>query len=226
MASARHNAMASGMSGDWQARGTMPWPRPCRLPPVSYDAIVLGAGGAGLMCAAVAGQRGRRVLLIDHAERAGKKILISGGGRCNFTNVNAAPERFLSANPHFAKSALGRYRPEDFIALVDRHRIAWHEKTLGQLFCDGSARQIVHMLMEECAKGGVRISLGKAIARREPRRRPVHRPLWRRDRHGARSGDRHRRPLHPEDGRDRLRLRSGAAVRARRSSSRAPPWCR
>ncbi|HVQ07879.1 MAG TPA: NAD(P)/FAD-dependent oxidoreductase [Allosphingosinicella sp.] len=130
----------------------------------TFDAIVLGAGGAGLMCAAVAGQRGRRVLLIDHADRAGKKILISGGGRCNFTNVNAAPDRFLSANPHFAKSALGRYRPEDFIALVDRYRIAWHEKTLGQLFCDGSARQIVHMLMEECAKGGVRISLGKPIA--------------------------------------------------------------
>jgi predicted Rossmann fold flavoprotein len=131
--------------------------------PSNYDAIILGAGGAGLMCAAIAGQRGRRVLLIDHAEQAGKKILISGGGRCNFTNVGAAPERFLSANPHFAKSALRRYRPEDFIALVDRHRIAWHEKTLGQLFCDGSARQIVHMLMEECAKGAVRISLGGPI---------------------------------------------------------------
>ena len=135
-----------------------------RSAPAPYDAIVLGAGGAGLMCAAVAGQRGRRVLLIDHADRAGKKILISGGGRCNFTNLHSAPERFLSANPHFAKSALGRYRPEDFLALVERHCIAWHEKTLGQLFCDGSARQIVHMLMEECAKGGVRISLGKAIA--------------------------------------------------------------
>ncbi len=130
----------------------------------TFDAIILGAGGAGLMCAATAGQRGRRVLLIDHASQAGKKILISGGGRCNFTNVHSAPDRFLSANPHFAKSALGRYRPEDFIALVERHRIAWHEKTLGQLFCDGSARQIVHMLMEECAKGQVRISLGKAIA--------------------------------------------------------------
>ena len=128
-----------------------------------YDAIILGAGGAGLMCAAIAGQRGRRVMLIDHADRPGRKILISGGGRCNFTNVNTAPDRFLSANPHFAKSALGRYRPEDFIALVDRHRIAWHEKTLGQLFCNGSARQIVHMLMEECAKGQVRIALGKAI---------------------------------------------------------------
>ena len=128
-----------------------------------FDAIVLGAGGAGLMCAAVAGQRGKRVLLIDHADRAGKKILISGGGRCNFTNIHTAPDRFLSANRHFAKSALGRYRPEDFLALVEKHRIAWHEKTLGQLFCDGSARQIVHMLMEECAKGQVRISLGRSI---------------------------------------------------------------
>ncbi len=115
------------------------------------------------MCAAVAGQRGRRVLLIDHAEQAGKKILISGGGRCNFTNVNTAPDRYLSANPHFAKSALHRYPAQDFIDLVDSHRIAWHEKTLGQLFCDGSARQIVHMLMEECAKGSVRISLSHPI---------------------------------------------------------------
>ena len=129
----------------------------------SYDAIILGAGGAGLMCAAIAGQRGQRVLLIDHAEQAGKKILISGGGRCNFTNLHTAPDRYLSANPHFAKSALGRYTATDFITLVDRHRIAWHEKTLGQLFCDGSARQIVHMLMEECAKGSVRIALGQPI---------------------------------------------------------------
>jgi hypothetical protein len=116
------------------------------------------------MCAAVASQRGRRVLLIDHADQAGKKILISGGGRCNFTNVNAAADRYLSSNPHFAKSALRRYTPQDFIDLVDRHRIAWHEKTLGQLFCDGSARQIVHMLMEECAKGAARISLGRRIS--------------------------------------------------------------
>jgi predicted Rossmann fold flavoprotein len=115
------------------------------------------------MCAAVAGQRGRRVLLIDHADQPGKKILISGGGRCNFTNVNAAADRYLSANPHFAKSALRRYTAEDFIALVDKYRIGWHEKTLGQLFCDGSARQIVAMLMEECAKGAVRISLGSTI---------------------------------------------------------------
>jgi predicted Rossmann fold flavoprotein len=128
-----------------------------------FDAIILGAGGAGLMCAGVAGQRGRRVLLIDHADQPGKKILISGGGRCNFTNIHTAPDRYLSSNPHFAKSALRRYTAQDFIDLVDRYRIAWHEKTLGQLFCDGSARQIVAMLMEECAKGPVRISLCRPI---------------------------------------------------------------
>ncbi len=117
-----------------------------------YDVIILGAGGAGLMCALTAGQRGRRVLVIDHASEPGKKILISGGGRCNFTNVNAQADRYLSANPHFAKSALGRYSPQDFIGMVDAHGIAHHEKTLGQLFCDGSARQIVQMLMDECDK--------------------------------------------------------------------------
>ena len=115
------------------------------------------------MCAAIAGQRGRRVLVIDHADQAGKKILISGGGRCNFTNIHTAPDRYLSANPHFAKSALGRYTPADFLALVERHGIAWHEKTLGQLFCDQSARQIVAMLLDECAAGGVTIRLSQAI---------------------------------------------------------------
>ncbi|MFA9973030.1 aminoacetone oxidase family FAD-binding enzyme, partial [Xanthomonas euvesicatoria] len=115
-----------------------------------YDAIILGAGAAGLMAAATAGQRGRRVLVVDHADAPGKKILISGGGRCNFTNIGTAPDRFLSANPHFAKSALGRYTAADFLALVEAHGIAWHEKTLGQLFCDGSARQIVEMLLDEC----------------------------------------------------------------------------
>lgn len=128
-----------------------------------YDAIILGAGGAGMMCAAVAGQRGRKVLLIDHADQPGKKILISGGGRCNFTNRESPPERYLSANPHFAKSALSRYTPDDFIALVERHGIAWHEKTLGQLFCDDSAKQIVTMLLDECAKGQVELSLGQSI---------------------------------------------------------------
>jgi predicted Rossmann fold flavoprotein len=129
----------------------------------NYDAIILGAGAAGLMCAAVAGQRGRRVLLVDHADEVGKKILISGGGRCNFTNINTAPDRYLSANPHFAKSALSRYTASDFIALVDRYGIAWHEKTLGQLFCDGSAKQIVAMLLDECAIGQVDLSLGQPV---------------------------------------------------------------
>ena len=125
-----------------------------------YDAIVLGGGAAGLMCAATAGKRGRRVLLVEQAAQVGKKILISGGGRCNFTNIHTAPDRYLSANPHFAKSALSRYTAQDFLELVERHHIAWHEKTLGQLFCDGSARQIVAMLLEECAKGGVEIVTG------------------------------------------------------------------
>ncbi len=129
-----------------------------------YDAIVLGAGAAGMMCAAVAGQRGRRVLLVEHGDVPGRKILISGGGRCNFTNIGTAPDRYLSANPHFAKSALSRYTAQDFLALVERHGIAWHEKTLGQLFCDGSARQIVDMLLDECAKGQVELALGRSIA--------------------------------------------------------------
>ena len=128
--------------------------------PRHYDAIIIGAGAAGLYCAALAGQRGRRVLLIDHMPNPGAKILISGGGRCNFTNVGAGADNFLSANPHFAKSALTRHTPADFIALVDKHGIAWHEKTLGQLFCNGSAKQIVAMLLDECAAGGVDLAFG------------------------------------------------------------------
>ena len=130
----------------------------------THDAIVLGAGAAGLFCAGLAGKRGRRVLLLDHAEGPGKKILISGGGRCNFTNLGTAPERFLSQNPHFAKSALSRFTAQDFIDLVERYQIAWHEKTLGQLFCDGSARQIVDMLLEECAAGQVELRCGAPIS--------------------------------------------------------------
>ena len=120
-----------------------------------FDVIILGAGAAGLMCAMTAGQRGRRVLLLDHADSAGAKILISGGGRCNFTNLQISPDSFLSSNPHFCKSALSRYTQWDFISLVDRHRIAYHEKSLGQLFCDGSARQILTMLLTECAEAKV-----------------------------------------------------------------------
>lgn len=129
-----------------------------------HDAIILGAGGAGLFCAATAGQAGARVLVVDHNQEPGKKILISGGGRCNFTNVGAVPDRYLSENRHFARSALSRYTPADFVALVEKHRIAYHEKTLGQLFCDGSARQIVALLMDECAAGGVDFAFGASIS--------------------------------------------------------------
>jgi len=122
-----------------------------------FDAVVLGAGAAGLMCALEAGKRGRRVAIIERAERAGKKILISGGGRCNFTNVHCRPENFISANPHFGKSALARYTPSDFIALVEKHHIPYHEKTLGQLFCDRSAHDIMEMLESECREAGVRL---------------------------------------------------------------------
>ncbi len=136
-----------------------------------FDVVVIGAGAAGLFCAIEAGKRGRRVAVIEHAERAGKKILISGGGRCNFTNLHCTPEFFLSANPHFCKSALARYTPRDFLALVEKHGIAWHEKTLGQLFCDTSAREIVRMLENECAAAGVRVVTGCSVGevRREPR---------------------------------------------------------
>src|SRR6266404_520797 len=124
-----------------------------------FDAVVIGGGAAGLMCAIEAGKRGRRVVVLERAERIGKKILISGGGRCNFTNIHCTPENFLSANPHFAKSALSRYMPADFIQLVEKHGIAYHEKTLGQLFCDGSAWQIVALLESECAGAGVEIAV-------------------------------------------------------------------
>lgn len=130
-----------------------------------YDVIIVGAGAAGLMCAAVAGQRGRKVLLIDHAKIPGEKIRISGGGRCNFTNIHASPRHFLSQNPHFPVSALKRYTPSDFIALVEKHGIAYHEKTLGQLFCDGSSQQIVNMLLHECRKGEVNIQMQSSVAK-------------------------------------------------------------
>ena len=131
----------------------------------SFDALVIGGGAAGLMCAISAGRRGRRVLVVEHANRIGKKILMSGGGRCNFTNLGAAPANFLSANPHYCKSALARYTPADFVGLVERHGIAYHEKELGQLFCDDSSKQIVRMLAEECSDAGVRIETGCSIER-------------------------------------------------------------
>ena len=127
------------------------------------DVIVIGGGAAGLMCALVAGQRGRGVRLVEHANRCGKKILMSGGGRCNFTNTGTTPANFLSGNPHFCKSALARYTPSDFTEMVNRHGIAWHEKELGQLFCDDSSKQIVAMLLEECRLGNVDIRTSCSI---------------------------------------------------------------
>src|SRR5467141_2777902 len=133
-----------------------------------FDAVVLGAGAAGLLCAIEAGKRGGRIAVLEHADRVGKKILISGGGRCNFTNVHCQPENFISANEHFAKSALARYTPVDFIALVEKHRIPYHEKTLGQLFCDRSAQEIIDLLESECRSAGVEIFVQSRI-------REVHR---------------------------------------------------
>src|SRR5277367_997681 len=129
----------------------------------SFDVVILGGGAAGLMCAIEAGKRGRRVAVLEHSDRCGKKILISGGGRCNFTNLHCRPENFISANPHFAKSALARYTPADFIALVEKHGIRYHEKTLGQLFCDGSASEILQMLETESKAANVEIFVGTSV---------------------------------------------------------------
>ncbi|WP_045760562.1 NAD(P)/FAD-dependent oxidoreductase [Xanthomonas albilineans] len=135
--------------------------------PIRTDVAVIGAGAAGLMCALTAGQRGRRVRVIEHANKVGKKILMSGGGRCNFTNTGTGPDNFLSANPHFCKSALARYRPADFVQMVERHGIAYHEKELGQLFCDISSKQIVRMLVEECDAAGVNLHTQCSVHRVE-----------------------------------------------------------
>ena len=129
----------------------------------NFDVLIIGAGGAGMMCAMEAGKRGRRVALIDHSPKVGAKILISGGGRCNFTNVGAGPDNYVSQNPHFAKSALARFTSADFIALVEKHHIPYHEKKLGQLFCDRSAQDIVDLLTEECAEAGAEFFMGHKV---------------------------------------------------------------
>ena len=134
---------------------------------IHCDVLVIGAGAAGLMCALTAGQRGRNVLVVDHANKPGKKILMSGGGRCNFTNTGTTAGNFISANPHFCKSALARYAPADFIDMVERHRVAYHEKELGQLFCDVSSKQIVRMLLDECAAAGVQVRTDCGVERIE-----------------------------------------------------------
>ncbi len=165
------------------------------------------------MAAMTAGQHGRRVLVLDRSDRIGKKILISGGGRCNFTNLNCTADAFLSANPHFARSALARYTPLDFIALVEKHRIAYHEKTLGQLFCDRSARDIVAMLEAECRAAGVRIVLNQDITEvRHSEGFVVHTTVGELSR--RRTGRRHWRPLHSKDGRNGSRLSHRCAIRS------------
>ncbi|WP_428310266.1 NAD(P)/FAD-dependent oxidoreductase [Hydrocarboniphaga sp.] len=136
---------------------------------MDYDVVIIGGGAAGLFCAFNAGYRGRSVLVVEHANKVGKKILMSGGGRCNFTNLDVRPDRYLSANPHFCKSALARYKPEAFIELVDRHGIAWHEKELGQLFCDESSKQILQMLLAECEYAGVRVETDCSVQRVQQR---------------------------------------------------------
>jgi len=157
--------LPSSRACGWRLPNACPDPVAHAVAGASFDALVIGGGAAGLMCALTAGQRGRRVLVVEHANRVGKKILMSGGGRCNFTNTGTAPANFLSANPHFCKSALARYTPSDFIAMVERHGIAYHEKELGQLFCDESSKQIVKMLLDECAQAGVRTETACSVER-------------------------------------------------------------
>src|SRR5690606_5065822 len=130
---------------------------------IELDCIIIGAGAAGLMCAIEAGKRSRKTLIIEHANKPGKKILMSGGGRCNFTNLYIAPDKYLSHNPHFVKSALNRFTQWDFIELVKKHNIAYHEKTLGQLFCDDKAKDILNMLLTECDKAGVKLNLNESV---------------------------------------------------------------
>ncbi|HMJ26267.1 MAG TPA: aminoacetone oxidase family FAD-binding enzyme, partial [Pyrinomonadaceae bacterium] len=145
------------------ATGSMPSSQEMPVTGSVRDVIIIGGGAAGLFCASEAGKRGRRVLVLEHSDRVGKKIAISGGGRCNFTNIYTRPDNFVSANPHFCKSALARYTPADFIALVEKHGIRYHEKKLGQLFCDESSQQIIEMLLRECADAGVEIRCGGQV---------------------------------------------------------------
>ncbi len=191
----------------------------------SRDVVVIGAGAAGMMCAAEAGKRGRSVLVLEHAESAGKKIRISGGGRCNFTNIRSAPENFLSQNPQFCISALRRYTAGDFIALVERYGIAYHEKTLGQLFCDGSAQQIIDLLLAEMKQADAELRLATSVTAVEktesgflltlsPNAEQVQLPI-------ARRGD--GRKVHSQDGRHRFRLPPGHAFRRSRDRNAAGP---
>ena len=189
------------------------------------DVVVIGAGAAGLMCAAQAGYRGRSVLLLDNAKKPGRKILISGGGRCNFTNHQAGPHAFLSGNPHFCKSALARYTQQDFIDLVDRHGVNYHEKTLGQLFCDESAKEIVEVLLTECDWAGVTLQCQTEILSvsktddgflLDTSKGEIALPL---------SGGGDRRPLHAETRRYPPTASSWRSSSASQCCPPAPVWC-
>jgi predicted flavoprotein YhiN len=177
------------------------------------DVVIIGAGAAGMMCAIEAGRRGRRALVIDHARAPGEKIRISGGGRCNFTNIHAGPKNFLSANPHFCKSALARYTPRDFLDLVERHRIPWHEKTLGQLFCDSSAKDIIAMLLAEMKAAGAELRLSMPISAIEHDGQSFPRGDRAWNGRSVLAGHRHGRQVDPKDGRDRLCLPRCRTVR-------------
>ncbi|AUW40838.1 hypothetical protein CUJ84_Chr000422 [Rhizobium leguminosarum] len=190
------------------------------------DVIVIGAGAAGMMAAIGAGKRGRSVVVLDHARAPGEKIRISGGGRCNFTNIHAGPKNFLSANPHFCKSALARFTPADFIAMVDRHGIAWHEKTLGQLFCDDSAKDIIRMLLAEMRIVGAVLHLATEISGVEKTESGFR--VSTSEGHCEASSlivadRRHRRQIDPEDGRHRLCLSPRRAVRLGRARNPTRP---
>ena len=187
----------------------------------SFDALILGGGAAGLMCAIEAGKRGRRVAVLEHADRLGKKILISGGGRCNFTNLHCQPENFLSSNPHFAKSALARYTPADFIALVEKHGIPYHEKTLGQLFCDRSARDVLGMLESECRDAHVTIFLNTKVEHIERTNDFVAHAECRVP--GPSSRRCHRWPFDSKNRSNFIRLRSRPPVRHRHPRSSPRP---
>jgi len=160
---ARHR-FHSGVHSLTQSGARPPPSKEFSVDQLAFDVIIIGGGAAGLFCAIEAGKRSRKIVVIEHAERVAKKIAISGGGRCNFTNLHTRPESFLSANPHFCKSALARYSPRDFISLVERHGIAYHEKKLGQLFCDGSAQQIIDLLLNECSDAGVEVRCGCTVS--------------------------------------------------------------
>ena len=192
--------------------------------PTEVDVLILGAGAAGLMCAIEAGRRGRRTLVLEHADRPGKPVLISGGGRCNFTNLHARPENFLSANPHFAKSALARYTSRDFIALVEKHGIPYHEKTLGQLFCDRSANDILNLLLAECAAVNAGIQFSTRILSVTHVRQPLPRRNLQRPHHRHVARRRHRRRF-PSPRWARPPSATTSPVSSTTPSSKpAPPW--